>query len=875
MAARKKTATKRKKTTARGNSSALQLEIQNLLILLILVLITLCVFLHNRMGTLGVLLYDACIGMFGFSAYLLCIYFLLLMILKIAGVLNQKKMTKWIAILFCILLLSVFLHVLHGDLSVRSISELYKAGSYKNGGAFGGIVGTGLIRLLGRTGSIVVLLWLFIIALVLISEKSLIKLLERLTGHAAKGARNTSDAIRQRREQQRILLEQKREEERRLAEKEQRSIIINGIPEQESLQAANKKPKNVNQDSRFKEDEGKNKKPIQDGQVDIPILDPSQDAYLERKRRHQQRSLQHDQSMKPRKKQKEQEEQHMEAVAAEADKRPQEEELVQEEPVQSQEIPVILHEEDEKDDALETEPMYEDVEAEPEELPTEIPVTLAEEKESQEERLPLEAVEDEETEEEYQFPSIDLLSPGDKEAAGESREDLMHNAKILEDSLMSFGVEAKVLQVNKGPAVTRYELQPKQGVKVSRIVNLADDIALNLAASGIRIEAPIPGKSAIGIEIPNKEAVSVPLRGVIESDRFRKFPSPLAFALGKDIDGNVQIADIAKMPHLLIAGATGSGKSVCINSLLISILYKADPKDVKLILIDPKVVELSVYNGIPHLLIPVVNDPRKAALSLNWAVQEMTKRYQKFADLSVRDIRGYNEAVKERPELELAPMPKIVIIIDELADLMMVSSKEVEEAICRLAQMARAAGLHLVIATQRPSVDVITGLIKANIPSRLAFAVSSGTDSRTILDMVGAEKLLGKGDMLFAPMGTSKPIRIQGCWVSDKEVEAVVNAVRTDTKMDPDLVETVSGEGGHTSEEEEELDEYLEQAIQYVVDKQKASISMLQRVFRIGFNRAARLMDALYERGIVGPDEGSKPRKVLITSEELHQYEDA
>ena len=435
---------------------------------------------------------------------------------------------------------------------------------------------------------------------------------------------------------------------------------------------------------------------------------------------------------------------------------------------------------------------------------------------------------------------------------------------------MSFGVEAKVVQVNRGPAVTRYELQPKQGVKVSRIVNLADDIALNLAASGIRIEAPIPGKSAVGIEVPNKEAASVSLREVIESDVFKKFPSKLAFGLGKDIDGEVRVADIAKMPHLLIAGATGSGKSVCINSLIISLLYKADPKEVKLILVDPKVVELSVYNGIPHLLIPVVNDPKKAAASLNWAVQEMTQRYRKFADMNVRDIRGYNTAVKEQPELELETLPQIVIIIDELADLMMVASKEVEEAICRLAQMARAAGLHLVIATQRPSVDVITGLIKANIPSRLAFAVSSGTDSRTILDMVGAEKLLGKGDMLFCPMGASKPTRIQGAFVSDKEVETIVAAVRVNASYDEDLIETVSGGSvGGTTGEDDELDEILPEAISFVVDKQKASISMLQRAFRIGFNRAARLMEAMYARGIVGPDEGSKPRKVLITREEL------
>ncbi len=478
--------------------------------------------------------------------------------------------------------------------------------------------------------------------------------------------------------------------------------------------------------------------------------------------------------------------------------------------------------------------------------------------------------------EEYVFPVIDLLEKGEVPAAG-SRNELYQNAQKLENALMSFGVEARVTQVNQGPTVTRYELIPRQGVKVSRIVNLAGDIALNLAAPSIRIEAPIPGKSAVGIEVPNRHPVTVTLREIIESDVFRKFPSKLAFSLGKTIDGEVKVADIAKMPHLLIAGATGSGKSVCINSLLISILYKAHPQDVKLILIDPKVVELSVYNGIPHLLLPVVNDPKKAAAALNWAVQEMSMRYKKFADLSVRDIKGYNEAVQEhlaQGEV-LESMPQIVIVIDELADLMMVAGKEVEEAICRLAQMARAAGMHLVIATQRPSVDVITGVIKANIPSRLAFAVSSGVDSKTILDTVGAEKLLGKGDMLFCPIGAAKPVRIQGAFVSDHEVERVVEAVRQGTSgpmFQPDLTEKVENAGaGSLFAQEEEKDEYLEDAIRMVVEKQKASISMLQRAYRIGFNRAARLIEAMYERGIVGPDEGSKPRKVLMTKEEYEE----
>ena len=459
----------------------------------------------------------------------------------------------------------------------------------------------------------------------------------------------------------------------------------------------------------------------------------------------------------------------------------------------------------------------------------------------------------------YIFPSIQLLKKGEVNAPKTSSRTSLGNAKKLEDTLLSFGVEAKVTQINKGPTVTRYELQPKQGVKVSKIVNLADDIALNLAASGIRIEAPIPGKAAVGIEVPNKNSEMVYLRDVIESDQFAAFPSKLAFALGKDITGKPMVADIGKMPHMLIAGATGSGKSVCINTLITSILYKATPKEVKLILIDPKVVELNVYNGIPHLMIPVVTDPKKAAGALCWAVNEMTKRYQLFADNNVRDMKGYNNKVTD----ENLKMPSIIIIIDELADLMMTAAKEVEDAICRLAQMARAAGIHLVIATQRPSVDVITGVIKANIPSRLAFAVSSGIDSRTILDSNGAEKLLGKGDMLFCPIGESKPLRIQGAFVSDQEVEAIVEAVKQ--TGEPQYEEAVI-ESIHTPSiaiESDAEDELLTQAIQLANGKDKLSISMLQRYFRIGFNRASRLMEMLEARGIVGPDEGSKPRKVL------------
>jgi S-DNA-T family DNA segregation ATPase FtsK/SpoIIIE len=469
---------------------------------------------------------------------------------------------------------------------------------------------------------------------------------------------------------------------------------------------------------------------------------------------------------------------------------------------------------------------------------------------------------------EYSLPPIELLNGTDGRNLDDvSSPDMEDSAKKLVETLASFGVGVKVMDISKGPSVTRYELQPDIGVKVSKIVGLTDDIALNLAAAGVRIEAPIPGKAAVGIEVPNKEVEPVYLKEVLESPEFANRKSRIAFALGKDVAGKTVVADIAKMPHLLIAGATGSGKSVCINTLIISILYKYLPSDVKLIMVDPKVVELSVYNGIPHLLIPVVTDPKKAAGALNWAVQEMNNRYKLFADNNVRDIRGYNSLLKEKGQDET--LPQVVIIIDELADLMMAAPGEVEDSICRLAQMARAAGMHLVIATQRPSVDVITGLIKANIPSRIAFAVSSQVDSRTILDMAGAEKLLGKGDMLFSPVGGQKPLRIQGAFISDREVEAVVSHVKagTEAEYDEEVLNKIDNHSVSAQVDQSDEDELLPQAIDMVMEIGQASTSMIQRKLRVGYTRAARMLDQMEERGIVGPPEGSKPRKVLISKQ--------
>ncbi len=475
----------------------------------------------------------------------------------------------------------------------------------------------------------------------------------------------------------------------------------------------------------------------------------------------------------------------------------------------------------------------------------------------------------------YTFPDLKLLNESNSgDTSDISRTELKETAQKLITTLKSFNVDAKLINVSKGPTVTRFELKPGDGVKVSKIVNLSDDIALRLAASGVRIEAPIPNKEAIGIEIPNKSVDMVFIRDVIGSSEFEKFDSKLAFALGKDITGKNIIADLGKMPHLLIAGSTGSGKSVCINTLITSIIYKADPNDVKLLMVDPKVVELGVYNGIPHLLIPVVTDPRRASGALYWAVQEMLRRYAMFADSNVRDIKGYNEKLQE--EGNENTLPQIVIIIDELADLMMVAPGEVEDSICRLAQMARAAGMHLVIATQRPSVDVITGTIKANIPSRIAFAVSSQIDSRTILDQGGADKLLGKGDMLFSPIGAPKPIRLQGAFISDKEVERVVDFIKgkSEARYDEDIIEKIdNGKPVNINEKSndndgDDSDELLPRAIEIAVDTGKISASYIQRRLKVGFSRAARIIDQMEERGLIGPQDGSKPREVLISKED-------
>lgn len=484
----------------------------------------------------------------------------------------------------------------------------------------------------------------------------------------------------------------------------------------------------------------------------------------------------------------------------------------------------------------------------------------------------------------YEFPPLDILNQSDNPHEGDITAELNNNGKMLVDILKSFNVQTKIIDISRGPAVTRYELQPASGVKISKITTLSDDIALNLASSGVRIEAPIPGKAAVGVEIPNKVVSVVKMRELISSKKFKLSKSKLTVVLGRDISGEIMTADLAKMPHLLIAGSTGSGKSVCINSFIISLLYNARPDEVKLLMIDPKVVELGVYNGIPHLLVPVVTDPKKAAGALGWAVNEMLNRYKRFAENNVRDLDSYNNLIERNPCLTdkegevLEKMPQIVIIIDELSDLMMAAPNEVEDYICRLAQMARAAGMHLVIATQRPSVDVITGIIKANIPSRIALAVSSQIDSRTILDMSGAEKLLGRGDMLFSPVGSPKPIRVQGCYVTDMEIEKIVEFIKNsqesayDSKIAEEIERNAISDNQKSNDSgvsEGSSDPMMNEAIKCVIEAGQASTSLLQRRLRVGYARAGRLVDEMEQMGIVGPHEGSKPRQVLMTYQQF------
>lgn len=898
-------------------------------ILIVIIVISAVVFISqitSKMGVVGQVIGGLFQGLLGISGVLLPV---LVIIYCIWMLMSEER--KWPLVrafggaLFLLTVASAayLFHPLNvsGDLGfAKKAMELFDSGSLTNGGLIGGLYGGGLFGLLDALGSVIVLLAMLVISIILATGRSFFGAMGTLADQQKvrrqvrnEKIKNKADRIRQEEKMEAARLEKQEAKRRRVMNKEDFNIELHEVEATEHPEVKETVFRQKKQDYSVKKRE-----PIYDfvKENEMPMEEPKQDFNVVFGGKLQVDELEQGTQMPPRsterfkvveplkevaKKQEPVEMTEEEAVyekifgedntvenmaeetpeeawdmesqaaalAAEAMRAAEEKtdfhfaDLEDAEETASQEMDMLEVEEP----MAEEEMPVEEVQPVAEEMPTDVPAAEPAKPEAQKETAQQPAAAPAEpAEKPYVFPPISLLGRDPGNSSGSGILEQQKNGRKLEMTLKSFGVEARVINVSAGPTVTRYEVSPSQGVKVSKIVNLADDIALNLAASGIRIEAPIPGKAAVGIEVPNKETKSVYLRTVLESDAFRKHPSKLAFALGEDITGNPIVTDIAKMPHLLIAGATGSGKSVCINTLITSILYKADPKEVKLLLVDPKVVELSVYNGIPHLLIPVVTDPKKASAALNWAVREMLERYNDFAACGVRDIKGFNAMKEEKGEPE-AKMPQIVIIIDELADLMMAAPGEVEDSICRLAQMARAAGMHLIIATQRPSVDVITGVIKANIPSRLAFAVSSGIDSRTILDMVGAEKLLGKGDMLFYPSGQAKPSRIQGAFVTDKEVEQIVDFLRKSSRpgYTQEMVDQITAVAKTASGLSEETDEFFEQAVDLILEKEKASVSMLQRQFRIGYNRAARLMDELERRGLVGPEEGSKPRKVLIT----------
>lgn len=893
----------------------------------------------SKMGVVGQVIGGLFQGLLGISGVLLPVLVIIYCIWMLMSEERKWPLVRAFGGALFLLTVASAAYLFHplnvsGDLGfAKKAMELFDSGSLTNGGLIGGLFGGGLFGLLDALGSVIVLLAMLVISIILATGRSFFGAMGTLADHQKvrrqvrnEKIKNKADRIRQEEKMEAARLEKQEAKRRRVMNKEDFNIELHEVEATEHPEVKETVFRQKKQDYSVKKRE-----PIYDfvKENEMPMEEPKWDFNVVFGGKLQVDELEQGTQMPPQSTERFKVVEPLKEVA----KKQEPVEMTEEEAVyekifgedntaenMAEETPEeawdmesqaaalaaeAMRAAEEKtdfhfadlEDAEETaspemdmpeveEPMAEEMpveEVQPvvEEMPADVPApepvkteTTSPEAQKDAAQQPAASAPAEPAEKPYVFPPISLLGRDPGNSSGSGILEQQKNGRKLEMTLKSFGVEARVINVSAGPTVTRYEVSPSQGVKVSKIVNLADDIALNLAASGIRIEAPIPGKAAVGIEVPNKETKSVYLRTVLESDAFRKHPSKLAFALGEDITGNPIVTDIAKMPHLLIAGATGSGKSVCINTLITSILYKADPKEVKLLLVDPKVVELSVYNGIPHLLIPVVTDPKKASAALNWAVREMLERYNDFAACGVRDIKGFNAMKEEKGEPE-AKMPQIVIIIDELADLMMAAPGEVEDSICRLAQMARAAGMHLIIATQRPSVDVITGVIKANIPSRLAFAVSSGIDSRTILDMVGAEKLLGKGDMLFYPSGQAKPSRIQGAFVTDKEVEQIVDFLRKSSRpgYTQEMVDQITAVAKTASGPSEETDEFFEQAVDLILEKEKASVSMLQRQFRIGYNRAARLMDELERRGLVGPEEGSKPRKVLITREQWEEMQ--
>lgn len=856
---RKQTASSSKNSRTQENS--VKDEISLIGVLALAVLLFLCNL--GMIGPVGDVISHILFGLFGLLSYIIPVLIFVAAAFHLANRGERIATIKLTAGVILVFLIGIVLDMVNGmslKAEAYTVKAFYEYCSEKKcgGGLLFGSISYCLNHFLDKTGTILVVIVLAIICIVIITERSLLRGVEAGSRRVYETAREDSARRKERSERRREEELRRREEQQQRREEER---LQKEQEEQEKILRMDKKVSGVMLDTALSKEKEKKELEHRDDIHEI-ILDDE----LKEETAQEMEKIRI----------------HMSDPMPELDVRPYEPQQTDEQMAQSEPDQMdTLVDMPEKMAAPERKrvSVSENVSAESYKKPEAKMTQVSGKISAGDHALKQEPVKAKK----YMFPPIELLQKGAGKGSGDTASQLKETAMRLQQTLLTFGVKVTVTDISQGPAVTRYELQPEAGVKVSKIVNLADDIKLNLAATDIRIEAPIPGKAAVGIEVPNKENSMVALRDLLEAKEFKSFQENLAFAVGKDIAGKTVVTDIAKMPHMLIAGATGSGKSVCINTLIMSILYKASPEDVKMIMIDPKVVELSVYNGIPHLLIPVVTDPKKAAGALHWGVAEMTDRYKKFADLNVRDLKGYNkkaEALAGKPD---APqkLPQIVIIVDELADLMMVAPGEVEESICRLAQLARACGIHLIIATQRPSVDVITGLIKANMPSRVAFAVSSGVDSRTILDMNGAEKLLGKGDMLFYPQGYPKPARIQGAFVSDKEVgdvvdflknQAIGNVYRDDVEEKIVNLGTSTGGDGASASGRSERDDYFVEAGRFIIDKDKASIGLLQRAFKIGFNRAARIMDQLYEAGVVGEEEGTKPRKILMSMEEFEQY---
>ena len=852
-------------------------------ILWIVVAVSLLLFISNFGfgGTIGGTVSRFFFGLFGIISYIFPIVLLVGTFFAVSNQGNRVAAVKLVAVILFVAFLCMFFELISDGTDAKSAMDAYRYSfdAKSGGGLIGGVLSHMLCSGFGVIGAYVIDVIVLIISLVLITERSAFRGMQRGGRKVYESAKISNERHRERVEMRREEREQ-REQQRRMDRKvEGVAIDTKLIPDT---------PQNRSQDI---------SEILPEDMIDLPEIKEEKHVTLTAGSTisNTTPSAFSDEAL----------EAMGQALTAKTELFAAEEEQVSF-PIQMEEPKASRTVAEEEPETIplwgtdfESEPLPEDADEEVMPVNHENAVQMKPVKHQEVSHEPVHtkdgdkiqdemAIEIAPPEKEYVFPPVTLLKQAENKQ-GDTRKQLQETAMKLQQTLKNFGVNVTITNISCGPAVTRYELQPEMGVKVSKIVNLADDIKLNLAAADIRIEAPIPGKAAIGIEVPNKENVMVSFRELVESEEFQKHPSKISFCVGKDIGGKVSVADIEKMPHLLIAGATGSGKSVCINTIIMSILYKADPKDVKLLMVDPKVVELSVYNGIPHLLIPVVTDPKKAAGALNWAVAEMTDRYNKFAEAHVRNLKGYNAKIDSLPDVEGDPkpekMPQIVIIVDELADLMMVASNDVEGAICRLAQLARAAGIHLIIATQRPSVNVITGLIKANMPSRIAFAVTSGIDSRTILDMNGAEKLLGKGDMLFYPQGVPKPVRVQGAFVSDKEVSDVVNYIKEENEQGSynaaveEHMNSIESENttvniDSSSGTGDGRDAYFAEAAKLLIEKEKGSIGMLQRYFKVGFNRAARIMDQLEEAGIVGPEEGTKPRRVLMTQEQFEQYQE-